>query len=72
MTGNPPDREDQARRDLARIEREREKLLHGPSGPDDDDNDPAVILGKRIARILGPIVAAGLLLYLLATYLPRP
>ena len=65
-------REDQAKRDLARIEREREKLLHGSSSADDDDNDPAVIRGKRIARILGPLLAASLILYLLATYLPRP
>jgi hypothetical protein len=65
-------RAEQAKRDLARLEREREKLLHGSTSADDDDNDPAVILGKRIARVLGPLAAAGLLVYLLATYLPRP
>jgi hypothetical protein len=72
MKPGDSNREDQAKRDLARLEREREKLLHGSTPADDDDNDPAVIRGKRIARILGPIVAAGLILYLLATYLPRP
>lgn len=65
-------REEQARRDLARLEREREKLFHGSRAPDDDDNDPVVIFGKRVARILGPLIAAGLIVYLLATYLPRP
>lgn len=65
-------REEQARRDLARLEREREKLFHGSSSSDDDDNDPVVIFGKRVARILGPLIAAGLIVYLLATYLPRP
>ena len=45
-------REDDAKRDLARIEREREKLLFD-SGTSDDDNDPVVKLGKRIARVLG-------------------
>ena len=65
-------REDDAKRDLARLEAEREKLLHPSSpAPSADDNDPMEILGKRIARILGPIIAAGLLLYLLATYWPR-
>lgn len=64
-------REDEAKRDLDRMEREREKLFH-PSEPlPGDENDPMVILGKRIARILGPLMAAGLLLYLLTTYLPR-
>ena len=29
------------------------------------------ILGRRIARILGPLLAAGMLVYLLFTYLPR-
>lgn len=62
-------RQDQARRDLERIEREREKLFHGTPDAGNDDNDPVVRLGKRIARILGPIIAAALILYLFATYL---
>ena len=69
MTG---EREEQAKRDLARLEAEREKLLHPTASPAaDDGNDPMEGLGKRIARILGPLIAAGLLLYLLVTYLPR-
>ena len=63
--------EERARRDLERIEAEREKLFHGTPSPANDDNDPMEVLGKRIARILGPLLAAGMLLYLLMTYLPR-
>ena len=63
--------EDRAKRDLERLEAEREKLLHGgPPAPGGED-DPMEILGRRIARILGPLLAAGLLLYLLMTYLPK-
>jgi hypothetical protein len=63
--------EEKARRDLERLEAEREKLFHG--GPDSPggETDPMEILGRRIARILGPLLAAGMLLYLLLTYLPR-
>ncbi len=62
--------ERKARRDLARLEAEREKLFHGtPTAANDDD--PVEVLGKRIARILGPLMAAGLMLYLLLTYMPR-
>ena len=65
-------REDEARRDLERLEREREKLFHAtpPSTGDDDDNDPHVRLGKRIARILGPVILLGLLVYVFATQWP--
>ena len=62
-------RQEQARRDLERIEREREKLFHGTPDDGNDNNDPVVILGKRIARILAPVIAAALILYLFATYL---
>jgi len=62
-------RKDDARRDLQRVEREREKLFHGTPEADNDDNDPVVILGKRIARILGPVIATTLIIYLFATYL---
>ncbi len=63
--------EEQARRDLARLEAEREKLFHGTPTAANDDNDPIEILGRRIARILGPVMAGVLLFYLLFTYLPR-
>lgn len=60
--------EERARRDLERIEAEREKLFHGSPAPASDDDDPIEKLGRRIARILGPLLAAGMLLYLLMTY----
>ena len=62
--------DEQARRDLARLEREREKLFHSGPAPA-PDNDPMEILGRRIARILGPVMAAALLVYLLFSYGPR-
>jgi hypothetical protein len=65
------EREEQAKRDLARLDAEREKLFHPSASPAASENDPMEVLGKRIARILGPLIAAGLLLYLLVTYLPR-
>lgn len=62
-------REEQARRDLERMEREREKLLHGPAPSPGDADDPIERLGRRIARILGPVIAAALIVYLFATYM---
>jgi len=62
-------REDEARRDLDRVEREREKLFYGAPGADSPDDDPIERLGKRIARILGPLLAFALAVYLYATYL---
>ena len=70
MNHGDPGREGKARRDLQRLESERERMLHG-SPSDIDPNDPIEVLGRRIARVLGPLIAGGLLLYLLATYLPR-
>lgn len=69
MNSDEDARREQARRDLDRLEREREKLFHGTPAADNDDNDPVEILGKRIARILGPVIAAALIVYLFATYL---
>lgn len=63
--------EEKARRDLARLEAEREKLLHGSPTTGNDDKDPMEILGRRIARILGPVMAALMLVYLLIMLLPR-
>ena len=62
-----PDQEE-SRRILERMEREREKLFHATPTAD-DENDPIERLGKRIARILGPLIALGLLAYLFLTYL---
>jgi len=61
-----PDQEE-SRRILERMEREREKLFHATPTAD-DENDPIERLGKRIARILGPLIALGLLAYLFLTY----
>lgn len=62
-----PDQEE-SRRILDRMEREREKLFHATPTADNDD-DPIERLGKRIARILGPLIAVGLMAYLFLTYL---
>jgi predicted Zn-dependent protease with MMP-like domain len=62
------DMEDIERRGLERIEREQEKLLAG-APPVADDDDAIEKLGKRIARILGPLIAIGLCVYLATTYL---
>jgi hypothetical protein len=62
-----PDQEE-SRRILERMEREREKLFHATPTADSDD-DPIERLGKRIARILGPLIAVGLMAYLFLTYL---
>ncbi len=70
MSREDPEREARARRDLERLDSERERMLHGSSS-EIDPNDPIEVLGRRIARVLGPLIAGGLLLYLLATYLPR-
>ena len=70
MSRKGSEREEQARRDLGRLESERERMLHA-SPSDIDPNDPIEVLGRRIARIAGPVIAGALLLYLLATYLPR-
>jgi hypothetical protein len=61
-------RQHQARLDLERLEREREKMfqVHAPAN---DDDDPYERLGKRIAHIIGPIIGAALLVYLFVTYL---
>ncbi len=48
-----------------------EKLLTGPRHADDDDNDPTVILGRRIGRALSLVIFVGLLVYLIVTYVLR-
>jgi hypothetical protein len=63
--------EEQARRGLVRLEAEREKLFHGTHTAANDDDDPIEIMGRRIARILGPVMAGVLLLTLLFSLLPR-
>jgi len=63
--------EEQARRGLVRLEAEREKLFHGTPSAANDDHDPMEVLGRRIARILGPVMGGLLLIYLLLGLLPR-
>lgn len=52
---------------LKRMEEQSERLLTPPP-PADGENDPIEKLGLRIARILGPLIALGLIVYLYATY----
>lgn len=63
------DEAEKARRDLARMHEQSEKLITGPRQADEDEDDPVVILGKRIGRGIGFAIAIGLLFYLMATYL---
>ncbi|MFO1120772.1 MAG: hypothetical protein U1F47_00380 [Hyphomicrobiales bacterium] len=58
---------DDPRRDLDRLEREREKLFHGSPSADNDDG-PYERLGKRIARILSLVMVAAALVYLLLAH----
>ncbi|MEM1200506.1 MAG: hypothetical protein AAGI06_14485 [Pseudomonadota bacterium] len=73
MAQSPRDREaeaEQARRDLARMQEQSEKLL-GPgeqSGPGGEEEDFAEVWGKRIGRGLGIAFALFLVVYLLNTY----
>jgi hypothetical protein len=60
-------REDEARRALERMENEAEKLFSSP--PPAPPEDRIEILGRRIARVLGWLLAAAILAYLYATYL---
>jgi len=62
----------EAQRSLKRMSEQSEKLLTGPRhDDDDDDNDPTVILGRRIGRALSLVIFAGLLVYLILTYVVR-
>ena len=58
-----------ARRDLERMNEQSEKLFGaGRSDPPDPSQDRIEVIGRRIGRSLGYILATGLLIYLLATY----
>ena len=73
MAKSPRDREaeaEQARRDLARMHEQSEKLL-GPgdqTGHGGEEEDFAEVWGKRIGRGLGIVFALFLIVYLLDTY----
>jgi hypothetical protein len=59
----------QARRDLERLSEQSEKLMGaGSAEPPEATDDHIEILGRRIGRALGYLIATGLLIYLLATY----
>ncbi len=63
------DRARQARRSLDRLNEQSEKLLGAGSGePPEATEDRIEIVGRRIGRALGYLIATGLLVYLLATY----
>lgn len=63
------DRARQARRDLDRLTQQSEKLMGAGSGaPPDPGQDRIEILGRRVGRGLGYLIATSLLIYLLATY----
>ncbi len=73
MAQSPREREaeaERARRDLARMQEQSEKLL-GPgdqAGPGGGEEDYAEVWGKRIGRGLGIAFALFLIVYLLNTY----
>lgn len=73
MAKSPREREEEAeraRRDLARMHEQSEKLL-GPGqqgGPGEEEEDFAEVWGKRIGRGLGIVFALFLVVYLLNTY----
>jgi hypothetical protein len=58
-----------ARRDLERMNEQSEKLFGaGRSDPAAPSEDRIEVIGRRVGRGLGYILATGLLIYLLATY----
>ena len=63
--------EEEARAALKRLDQQSEKILTGSQAQETPEDDKIEILGKRIARILSVILAAGLIIYLWQTYLAR-
>ena len=58
-----------ARRDLERMGEQSEKLFGaGRSDPGAPSDDRIEVIGRRIGRGIGYVLGAGLLIYLLATY----
>ena len=62
------ERAKEARRDIDRMTEQSEKLLGAGGGSPDPAEDRIEILGRRIGRSLGYLIATGLVIYLLATY----
>jgi hypothetical protein len=58
-----------ARRDLHRMGEQSEKLMGAASSdPPERSEDRIEVIGRRIGRSIGYVLATGLLIYLLATY----
>lgn len=55
---------------MKRLDEQSEKLF-GAGSPDQAPDDPIELWGRRIGRTLGYLIGAGLLIYLLATYVFR-
>ncbi|CAN5271284.1 hypothetical protein BH10PSE7_BH10PSE7_36980 [soil metagenome] len=66
-----PPRDEEARRDLKRLDEQSEKLLGAQSTDNPNPDDPIERLGKRIARILSVALFLGLVFYLWRTYFTR-
>ena len=63
------DRAGKARRDLDRMGEQSEKLFGaGHSDPGSPSEDRIEVIGRRIGRGIGYVLGAGLIVYLLATY----
>ena len=59
-----------AKASLTRIEQQSEKIIGADSTQaSNEENDPAVKLGKRIGRGIGYVIASILLWHLITTYL---
>lgn len=67
------ERSKRARGDMKRLDEQSEKLFGAGSAPppDGETEDPIELWGRRIGRTLGYLIGAGLLVYLLATYVFR-
>ena len=69
-------REERSRKasgDMKRLDEQSEKLFGAgsPPPPGTETEDPIELWGRRIGRTLGYLIGAGLLVYLLATYVFR-
>jgi hypothetical protein len=58
---------------MRRLDEQSEKLFGAASAPPPgrETEDPIELWGRRIGRTLGYLIGAGLLVYLLATYVFR-
>lgn len=74
MSRRPTDRDGdkagKARRDFERLQEQSERLFGAGSAErrEPEPEDRIEVLGRRIGRTLGYLIAVGLFIYLLATY----